>query len=109
CTTGATGTGNTLTLGNVVINTTQCSDGSYQMKDQARGGGYTTDLNNKTNGSGTIFSDADNSWGNGTLSDRATVGADAHYGVARTWDYYASVFGRQGIANDGKGALSRVH
>jgi zinc metalloprotease ZmpA len=32
-----------------------------------------------------------------------------HYGSAKTWDYYKTVHGRNGIAGDGKGALSRVH
>ncbi|HET7127423.1 MAG TPA: M4 family metallopeptidase [Lysobacter sp.] len=109
CSTSASGTGHTLTLGTVAINTTGCTDGSFQMKDLARGGGYTTDLGNRTSGSGTLFTDADNTWGNFTTSDRATAGADAHYGVAETWDYYKNVHGRNGIANDGKGALSRVH
>lgn len=109
CNTSAAGTGNTLTLGTVAINTSGCTDGSFQMKDQTRGGGYTTDLNNRTNGSGTTFSDANNTWGNGGLSDRATVGADAHYGVAETWDYFKNIHGRNGIDGAGTGALSRVH
>ncbi|MFC7302482.1 M4 family metallopeptidase [Cognatiluteimonas weifangensis] len=107
-TTSANGTGRTLFSGNVAISTQDCG-GSFQMKDLTRGGGYTTDLNQRTNGSGTIFSDADNTWGNNTTSDRATAGADAHFGVATTWDYFKNVHGRNGIANDGKGALSRVH
>ena len=107
-TTGASGTGRSLFSGNVAINTQNCGS-SFQMKDLSRGGGYTTDMNSSTNGSGTIFSDADNTWGNNATSDRATVAADAHYGVATTWDYYKTVHGRNGIANDGKGALSRVH
>jgi Zn-dependent metalloprotease len=109
CTTSASGTGQSLFSGDVGINTVRCSDGSYQMTDLTRGGGYTTDLANRTNGSGTIFSDADNNWGDNTTSNRATVAADAHYGVAETWDYYKNVHGRNGIANDGKGAASRVH
>ena len=109
CTTDASGTGQTLFSGDVGIRTASCTDGTFQMKDLSRGGGYTTDLNQRTNGSGTIFSDADNNWGNNATSDRATVGADAHYGVAVTWDYFKNVHGRNGIANDGKGALSRVH
>jgi Zn-dependent metalloprotease len=109
CTTSSTGTGRSLFSGNVAINTSGCSNGTYQMKDLTRGGGYTTDLNQRTSGSGTIFSDADNTWGNNTTSDRATAAADAHYGVATTWDYYKNVHGRNGIADDGKGALSRVH
>lgn len=106
--TAATGSANTLYSGVVSIGTTQCSSSSYQMKDQGRGGGYTTDMNGRQSGSGTIFTDSDNNWGNGSVSDRATAGADAHYGVAETWDFYATL-GRSGIANDGKGALSRVH
>ncbi len=109
CNSSVAGIGKTLTLGTVTINTSGCTDGSFQMKDLSRGGGYTTDLKNRTNGSGTIFSDADNTWGNNTLSDRATVGADAHYGVAETWDYFKNVQGRNGIDGNGTGALSRVH
>ncbi len=107
-TTPAAGTGKTLFSGSVAISTTNCGT-SFQMKDQTRGGGYTTDLNNGTSGTGTIFSDADNTWGNGTVSDRATAAADAHFGIATTFDYYKNVHGRNGIANDGKGALSKVH
>src|SRR4249919_44678 len=107
--TGATGTGKTLFSGSVAITTEKCSSGTYQMKDDSRGGGYTTNLGGRTSGTGTLFTDADNVWGSSSTSDAATVAADAHYGVAQTWDYYKNVHGRNGIANDGKGALSRVH
>ncbi|HEY0309682.1 MAG TPA: M4 family metallopeptidase [Luteimonas sp.] len=109
CTGAATGTGQSLFSGDVAIGTARCGDGSYQMRDTGRGGGYTTDMANRTNGSGTVFADADNNWGDNGTSNRATVAVDAHYGVAETWDYYLSVHGRSGIADDGKGALSRVH
>jgi len=108
-TTPANGTGKTLYSGNVAVSTSNCGTNNFQMKDISRGNGYTTDLNNRTSGDGAIFVDADNSWGNNTVSDAASAGADAHYGVATTWDYYKNVHGRNGIANDGKGALSRVH
>jgi Zn-dependent metalloprotease len=107
--TSASGTGHSLFSGDVAITTEKCSSGTYQMKDDSRGGGYTTDLGGRTSGTGTLLTDADNSWGNNSTADRATVAADAHYGVATTWDYYKNVHGRNGIANDGKGALSRVH
>ncbi len=107
-TTSATGTGRTLYAGNVAINTTSCGTG-FQMKDQTRGGGYTTDMAGSTRGSGTIFSDADNTWGNNSNSDAASAAADAHFGIAETWDYYKNVHGRNGIANNGVGALSKVH
>jgi Zn-dependent metalloprotease len=109
CTTAASGIGQSLFSGDVSVNTARCTDGTYQMKDLSRGGGYTTDMSNRTNGLGTTFADADNNWGDNTTANRATVAADAHYGVAETWDYYKNVHGRNGIANDGKGALSRVH
>ena len=77
------------------------------MRDPSRGNGYT--INGATGvGSGQIYKDADNSWGNNTASDAASGAADAHFGVASTWDYYKQVHGRSGIANDGKGASSRV-
>jgi Zn-dependent metalloprotease len=106
-----TGTGNTLFSGAVPLSTDRrfANIGKYSLKDTTRGGQYTTDLNNGTSGIGTTFTDKDNTWGNGATSDRATAGADAHYGVTLTWDYYLNVHGRNGIANDGKGAYSRVH
>lgn len=109
CDTSASGTGRTLFSGNVTINTTGCTDGTFQMKDLTRGGGYTTDMNQRQSGSGSIFTDADNSWGNNSTSDGVSAGADAHFGVAETWDYFQNVHARNGIANDGIGALSRVH
>ncbi len=56
-----------------------------------------------------LFTDADNTWGNNAQSDRATVAADAHFGVSTTWDFYKNVHGRNGIFNDGKGVKSYVH
>lgn len=103
----AVGTGKTLFAGNVPI--TAETGTSFSLKDNTRGGMSTVDMKNRQIGKGTIFTDADNVWGNNTTSDRATVAADAHFGVALTWDYYKTIHGRNGIANDGKGAVSRVH
>ncbi|MBT2746997.1 MULTISPECIES: M4 family metallopeptidase [unclassified Lysobacter] len=104
----ANGTGRTLTLGNVGIVTNSVASG-FQMTDPSRGSGQTLDAGNRSSASGTVFSDADNTWGNNTTSDRASAATDAHYGVAATWDYYKSVHGRNGIFNDGKGVKSFVH
>ena len=109
-TAASTGTGKTIYSGNVAIGTNSISTG-YEMRDVLRGGTYTTDFKNgATNkpGTGTIFTDADNIWGNNANSDRASAGTDAHFGVATTWDFYQTL-GRNGIANDGKGSYSRVH
>ncbi len=105
----ATGTGNSFFNGVVQIGTNSVTRGGFEMRDMGRGGQYTTDMRNRTSGNGRIFKDADNTWGNSTLSDRATVAADAQYGTAVTWDYYLNVHGRSGIRNDGVGAFNRVH
>lgn len=106
--TAAVGTGKSLTEGDVVVNTTKCGT-TYQMVDMTRGGGATHNMAMKTSGMGTVFTSSTNVWGNNLLSDAQTVAADAHYGVALTWDYFKTVHGRNGIANDGMGAISRVH
>ena len=94
--------------GDVVLGTSKCGT-TYQMVDMSRGGGATHNMAMKTSGMGTVFTGSTNVWGNNLLSNSQTIGADAHYGVATTWDYFKNVHGRNGIANDGKGAISRVH
>ncbi|MFE1462397.1 M4 family metallopeptidase [Streptomyces nigra] len=103
-----TGTGNTMYSGTVTLGTTQ-SGSTYNLTDGARGGHKTYNLNRGTSGTGTLFSGADDVWGNGSPSNAETAGADAHYGAALTWDYYKNVHGRSGIRGDGVGAYSRVH
>ncbi|TDW92988.1 Zn-dependent metalloprotease [Kribbella pratensis] len=95
------GSGTGLYVGTVGLDTTK-SGTSWTMVDPVRGG-------NATYNAGTLFSDADNVWGTGSNSNAQTAGVDAHYGIAKTWDYYKNVHGRNGIANDGKGAKSYVH
>jgi zinc metalloprotease ZmpA len=106
------GTGNSLYLGNIGIVTDSTSTG-FRMVDPSRGNGSTYDGNGRAYTTAarraTLFTDADNIWGNNTNSDRATVAGDAHFGVATTWDYYKNVHGRNGIFNDGIGAKSYVH
>ncbi|WP_328432118.1 M4 family metallopeptidase [Streptomyces sp. NBC_00453] len=104
----ATGTGNTQYSGTVPLTTTQ-SGSNYTLTDGDRGGHKTYNLNHGTSGTGTLFSQTSNTWGNGTTSNAATAGADAHYGAAETWDFYKNTFGRSGIKNNGVGAYSRVH
>ncbi|MFF2571984.1 M4 family metallopeptidase [Streptomyces sp. NPDC058084] len=100
-----TGIGNTQYSGQVTLGTAP----SYTLTDTGRGNHKTYDLNGGTSGTGTLFSNTTDTWGNGTTSNRATAGADAHYGAALTWDYYKNVHGRTGIRGDGVGAYSRVH
>jgi Zn-dependent metalloprotease len=99
------GTGHGIFVGTVAIGTAA----GFSMRDSV--GNYTTDLNGSRSATaaGTTFTDADDIWGNGAVSDRASAGVDAHYGAGRTFDYFKNVQGRNGIWNTGAGARSRVH
>ncbi|GGY81207.1 peptidase M4 [Streptomyces olivaceoviridis] len=103
-----TGTGNTQYSGTVTLNTT-LSGSTYQLYDTTRGGHKTYNLNRGTSGTGTLMTDTDDVWGDGTGSNTQTAGADAAYGAQETWDFYKNTFGRSGIRNDGVAAYSRVH
>ncbi|WP_425586351.1 M4 family metallopeptidase [Streptomyces sannanensis] len=104
-----TGVGNSKYSGQVTIGTTP-ADGSYSMTDGTRGGHKTYDLNGGNGtGTGTLFTDPDDTWGDGTTGDRQTAAVDAAYGAQLTWDYYKDVHGRNGIKDDGVGAYTRVH
>ncbi|MCX5420628.1 M4 family metallopeptidase [Streptomyces sp. NBC_00078] len=115
----ATGDGKSLYSGTVPLQTT-LSGSTYQLKDATRGGTYTGDAANQTDlcfltsvcvsrAPSTVFTDPDNHWGSGTSSDRASAAVDAQYGTDVTWDFYKNEFGRNGIADDGKGSYNRVH
>ncbi|WP_043468857.1 M4 family metallopeptidase [Kitasatospora sp. MBT66] len=104
----AAGTGKGVFVGSVPLTTTK-SGSTYQLKDASRGGQSTSDLKGKTTGSGTLFTDADNAWGDGTAANRQSAAVDAQFGAAATWDFYKNTFGRSGIKNNGVGATSRVH
>ncbi|MFE0130431.1 M4 family metallopeptidase [Streptomyces sp. NPDC059037] len=103
------GTGTGQYSGSVAVGSTASASGGYDLTDGARGGHKTYDLNGGTSGTGTLFHDADDKWGDGTPQNRQTAAVDAAYGAAQTWDFYKSEFNRNGIAGDGKAAYSRVH
>ena len=102
------GTGNSLYAGQVPVETT-LSGSTYNLTDPVRGNGYTCDMSNRTSGTCTTFSDADNVWGTGATGDRASAAVDAHFGAATTFDYFKNVHGRNGIFGNGTGVPSRVH
>jgi Zn-dependent metalloprotease len=100
----AIGTGNSLYAGTVSIATNSIV-GGYEMRDVTRGNGfYTMDF-----GTGTLFTDPDNVWGNSTTADRASAGVDAHFGLMTTYDYFKNIHGRNGIDGAGNVGYSRVH
>jgi Zn-dependent metalloprotease len=107
-TAGIVGSGVTIHSGTVSLNLNQ-NGASYELVDTLHGGGRTVDMNNGSGTSGTLITSTTSTFGNGTKTDRKSAAADAHYGAAVTWDYYKTVHGRNGIANDGKPAETRVH
>ncbi|MFD4227875.1 M4 family metallopeptidase [Streptomyces sp. NPDC058545] len=102
-----TGTGHSQYSGQVQIGTTR--NGSlYELTDPERGGHKTYDLTG-VGGNGVLVTDDDDVWGDGTAANLQTAAVDAAYGQRQTWDFYHDRFGRNGIADDGVGAYSRVH
>ncbi|MFF4661358.1 M4 family metallopeptidase [Streptomyces sp. NPDC001381] len=107
-----TGTGKSLYSGTVTLGT-YLSGSTYQLYDTSRGGHKTYNKAHGTSSSaGTLFTDADDTWGTGAASSSTTdqtAAVDAAYGAQVTWDFYKSTFGRSGIKNNGVAAYSRVH
>ncbi len=102
-----TGTGSSLYSGTVSISTSQ-SGSSFYMEDTTRRMG-TFNMNNTgntstgTGGTQSRFTDADDNW----TATNARAGVDAHYGAAKTFDYYQTVHGRNGIdGNYGPGTTT---
>jgi len=117
-TAAATGTGNSQYSGVKSINTNSVT-GAWELRDVVSGMNYTTNnLNHATSGTGTVYTDTDNTWGDGanyvegsstTAANGQTAGVDAHFGVGATWAYYNNVHGRNGIDGAGRATYSRVH
>lgn len=113
----ATGTGKAMFVGTVSIST-DLTGSTYSLKDPTRGNQQVVTLNNTTPTStttvgGTLYTSSTNTWGDGknstTTPGKQTAGVDALHAMAKTWDYFKNVHGRNGIANNGVGAASRVH
>ena len=113
------GEGNTLYSGTVPLQVKQ-NGSTYELRDETRGGTYTTDMNNAEDSllcqllgfgcaAGTVVTSPTTTFGNGSNDDRATAAADAQYGTNVTWDYFKNVHARDGIFGDGSGSYNRVH
>jgi len=116
-TSASTATGNSQYSGTVTLNTNSIS-GGYELRDTTRSNNFTTNLNHATSGNGAIYTDADTNWGDGanyvegsstTAANGETAAVDAHFGMAKTWDYYAVIHSRNGIDGAGATTFSRVH
>jgi Zn-dependent metalloprotease len=117
-TTAATGSGKSQYSGIVSISTNSTTSG-FELRDNVRTMPFTTlNLNHATTGTGTIYTDADNTWGDSanyvegsstTAANGQTAGVDAHFGTMKTFDMYKNVLGRNGINGAGKATYNRVH
>ncbi|MBI4913102.1 MAG: M4 family metallopeptidase [Acidobacteria bacterium] len=119
-TTDAVGTANTQFSGAVSIHT-NFTGTTYELRDIFRSMNIATyDLNHGTgSGTGTLYTDADNVWGNGlnytgsttstTSATGQTAAVDAHYGIEITFDFFKNLFNRNGIDGAGRATYSRVH
>lgn len=96
------GSGKTLYAGSVALEIGK-NGSKYELHDSVRGSQQTTNPSNQ------IYTSTTTIFGDGTQKNLASAAAEAHYGAALTWDYYKTVHGRNGIANDGQGATSIVH
>ncbi|MGW3635114.1 M4 family metallopeptidase [Streptomyces sp. NPDC005122] len=99
--------GNSLYSGQVTIGSTRQDDGTYALIDPEHGGHRT--LDSSVNSNGVLFTADNDVWGDGTVANPQTAAVDAAYGAQTTWDFYNDRFGRNGIADDGRGSSSRVH
>ena len=125
-TAGAVGTGNSQYSGTVALSTNSTATG-FELRDTTRGTGGTfganvvTNMNHATTSStatGTIYTGTTNTWGDGlnfvetastTSANGQTAAVDAMFGMAKSWDFYKQVFGRNGIDGLGTATYSRVH
>ena len=113
----ATGIGNSLYSGQVLLDTTLTPAG-YELRDPTRGGFSTRDLGGGHLGHGAPYLSPDPSWGDGRNYDPGlgtvsrngqTAAVDAHYGMQVAWDFFRNVLGRDGIDGKGTGPINLVH
>ncbi|MFZ1375641.1 MAG: M4 family metallopeptidase [Geothrix sp.] len=128
----AVGQGHSFHSGNVALNTTLREDGTFALLDKTRGtvlnpqGSYHPGLAEIGLSTGFYgmyqwegFTNQVNEWGDGqwyldgqdlaTTINAQTAGVDAHHGAANAWDFYATVFGRNGFDNLGTSLAIATH
>lgn len=124
-TSATVGSGNSEYSGTIQMNTNSVT-GGYELRDLTRGatagtfgvGNVVTNLDHGTTGNGTVYTDSDDTWGDGqnyvssnptTSANGQTAAVDAAYGIQVTWDMYKNVFARNGIDGSGTATYMRVH
>jgi Zn-dependent metalloprotease len=120
-TSAAIATGKSQYSGIVGLNTNSVASG-FELRDLTRpasGGNVVYNLDHSTSGTGAIYTDPDNTWGDGinfkedpeptTSANGQTAAVDAAFGLQAAWDLYKNVFGRNGVNGLGTPTYARVH
>lgn len=105
----STGTAVTKFSGNRTIKADYVSPGNFRLRETARCGIRTYNLQTGTNYSAAIdFTDTDNYWNN-VNAQKDEVATDAHWGSEVTYDFYKGNFNRDSYDNMNSNLLSYVH
>ncbi len=120
-TANAVGVGNSQYSGTVSLNTNSTATG-FALQDTSRpvsGGNAVYNLNHAVSGKGTLYTDDDNTWGDGlnfkeipeptTSPNGQTAAVDLAFGIQSAWDMYKNVLGRNGLDGKGTAVFGRVH
>ena len=104
------GTANTMFSGSQVIRVDKASVNKYNLRDLTQGAGnYTCDMRNGTSNC-TLITGTTPTFGIGSIiTTGPTAGADAHFGLQATLNYYKQMFGGVGIDGKNRKTYSRVH
>jgi bacillolysin len=90
--------------------TTDLLNGSYRLREVARGLGIQTfNMKKGTNYASAVdFTDADNNWNNvNTTKDQYAT--DAHWGAEKTYDYFKNTYNRNSIDGNGFAIKNYIH
>lgn len=111
-TAAATGVGKGFYSGTVSALPIDLTGTTYSLFDVANNG-KTFDYANKKCGpfgctsTGTLYTSTDNVFGvDGSLSNRESIGVDAHFFAQKVLEYFRTTYGRNGIDNNGNKSLS---
>lgn len=96
----ARGTGKGRHSGQVPVHAT-ATDSGFTLRDPRYSGAETLNMFHR-GARGEVFTSTENVWNDGAA-------VDAHYGAARTYDYFAQQHQWSGIDGEGQGVQSRVH
>jgi Zn-dependent metalloprotease len=119
-TTATTGTGNSQYKGVVTLNVNSIT-GGWELRDIVSPMNYATynlDHGRLRSPGILIYTDTDNTWGDGAnyvegsstwAANGETAAVDTHYGVGVIAAYYLNVLGRNGIDGAGRATYNRVH